>query len=99
MSFPGLRTVFTTRDQVKLLDRRVRPWDDPERWLTRCCCSDDVDYFAAHCLLPDSKLEMDRGGSSQPPTADSVTIDVRRGDCYSDPTIRAQFGFDPSVEN
>lgn len=80
-SFPAARrSLLVSRSEVKLRDRRVTPWvgEDRGRLLHH------VDDFVRDCMLPGSALKA--------ADHDELTVNVRRGDYYSDPVFRAQFG-------
>jgi hypothetical protein len=97
--FPGLRDVVLRRDEIRLTDQRVMPWSAAARakGAARTVASHEqldlagVEDFISAVLLPGSVL-------SEPAFLDSdpnhLVINVRRGDYYSVPEVRAQYGFD-----
>lgn len=96
--FPGLRQVVVLPQEVRFTDRRVRPWSDAARASGRdgaVPLHEQVDVaaverFIRDVVLPGSVLWRDL--ESTP--ADELVVNVRRGDYYSDPKIRAKYGFD-----
>lgn len=82
--FPLLRDELTVpRAQVRFQDRRERPtWDPmPGRFTP-----DERDRFIERYLVP--------SGLFQPAVDDSLVVNIRRGDYYSDPAVRGRFAFD-----
>ena len=97
-AFPGLRALAVTSDQVRFTDQRMMPWSAAAR--ERGAGFTDaphqpidvarVERLVRDHVLPGSPV-LRPGSSGQ----DSVlVVNVRRGDYYSDPEIRAQYGFD-----
>ena len=96
--FPGLRRVALLPEQVRFTDRRASPWSEGARRtgtegsvpLHAPLDVASVEHFVRDLLLSDSALPLTQ-------TADEVgtiVVNVRRGDYYSDPDIREQYGFD-----
>ncbi len=96
--FPELATLCIDKGDVRLTDRRVAPWstagrqhlsDALHRGAVPADPSAPYDHFLTTYLAPGAR----RRGS---PThgGDHLTINVRRGDYYSDPDNRRNFGFD-----
>lgn len=96
--FPGLRQVVLLPGEVRFTDRRVSPWSHAARAngqdgavpLHEQVDIDAVERFIRDVILPGSGLQRD-GAHLR---ADELVVNVRRGDYYSDPEIRAQYGFD-----
>lgn len=94
--FPGLRNVVLRREDVRFTDQRVMPWSAAERARAGRHVSaphepmdvDAVERFIRSILLPGNSLAV----ASE--LADDMVINVRRGDYYSNPEIRLQYGFD-----
>lgn len=97
--FPGLGAVVLDPSEVRFTDRRVRPWSAharaegigdavPEH--------EQVDVRAVETFLRDVVLPGARLTSPvrHEPSQDCLVVNVRRGDYYSDPDIRRQYGFD-----
>ena len=97
--FPGLRTVVLTEDEVRFTDRRLRPWSQAARAsgadgavpLHEAVDVQAVERFLADVVLPGSALLTGRTGLA---VDDALVVNVRRGDYYSNPEIRRQYGFD-----
>lgn len=97
--FPGLRTVVLTADEVRFTDRRLRPWSQAARAsgtggavpLHEPVDVRAVERFLTDVVLPGSML---LSGRSALGSDDALVVNVRRGDYYSDPEIRRQYGFD-----
>ena len=95
--FPTLRPCFLQRHEVRLTDRRVMPWtaaskaaapdEDPYRPIDM----EAVERFLRDVLLPGSVLAAVDSAADGP---DTLVLNVRRGDYYSDPDVRGQYGFD-----
>lgn len=83
--FPELRTRrFLTRDEVRFTDQRAAPWrgersvrPDPDRRTA----------YIKDLLLPGSSV------TEGPTLRGTLVVNVRRGDYYSVPEHRAEFGF------
>ncbi len=94
--FPGLRSISLDRDEVRFFDQRVMPWSAAQRAkLGRHVVAPHapidvvmIERFIRAVLLPGSELP----SSAHP--SDHLVVNVRRGDYYSDPEIRKQYGFD-----
>lgn len=87
-SFPRLREeLFLAPDEVKVTDRRLTPWRDSEQGGFQA--SPVLDSYVRQYLLPDSRfavpLDLD---------PDAVVLNVRRGDYFTIPEARAEFGLD-----
>lgn len=97
--FPGLRAVVLMPGEVRFTDRRVRPWSQAARAagvegavaLHEPVDVSAVERFVRDVLLPGSRLE---AGCEGAVADDALVVNVRRGDYYSDPEIRRQYGFD-----
>ena len=95
-TFPGLRSISLDRNEVRFFDERVMPWSAAQRAkLGRHVVAPHapidiamVERFIRSVLLPGSSLP-----TSVSPS-DHLVVNVRRGDYYSDPEIRKQYGFD-----
>ena len=95
-TFPGLRSISLDRDEVRFFDQRVMPWSAAQRAkLGRHVVAPHapidvvmIERFIRAVLLPGSELP----SSAHP--SDHLVVNVRRGDYYSDPEIRKQYGFD-----
>lgn len=98
-TFPGLRSVVIDRGQVRFTDRRVMPWssahksaeDVSEERPEASIDMQAVHRFLAEVLLPGSPV---MASDFAEPDPDRLVINVRRGDYYSDPDVRGQYGFD-----
>lgn len=96
--FPGLHNVVLLDHQVRFTDRRVAPWSEAARTVGvdgAVALHEQVDVLAVESfvrgvLLPGTTLGSAHG--AQPD--DVLVVNVRRGDYYSDPEIRKQYGFD-----
>ena len=94
--FPGLRRIVLMPDEVRFTDRRVAPWREE----ARAAGTDEavplhepvdiqaVERFLRDVVLPGSSLP------AIPPSEGLMVVNVRRGDYFSDPEIRSQYGFD-----
>lgn len=97
-TFPNLRSLVVERGEVRFTDRRVMPWSSAHQsdWTAEGEETDAIDMgavrrFLEEVLLPDS-LVLAPGFID--PDPDRLVINVRRGDYYSDPEVRGQYGFD-----
>lgn len=96
--FPGLRQVTLLPDQVRFTDQRVAPWSEGARRaggqgtvpMHEPLNIPAVERFLNEVVLLGSSLVT----PETPEDAETLVINVRRGDYYSDPDIRAQYGFD-----
>jgi hypothetical protein len=82
--FPRLRDLTVTRDRMRFHDRRE--WDE-ESWTQRFGIDftrSTLDAFIDSTLVPE--LHEDQG--------ETLVINVRRGDYFSDPTHAARYGWD-----
>jgi Glycosyl transferase family 11 len=82
--FPRLRALTVSRDRMRFHDRRE--WDD-ESWTQRFGVDftrASLDAFIDSTLVPG--LDGDQG--------DTLVINVRRGDYFSDPNHAARYGWD-----
>lgn len=82
--FPGLRELTLTRGELRFHDRRE--WDE-QSWSQRFGIDftrASLDAFIAEALSP--QLDEDHG--------DTLVLNVRRGDYFSDPTHLATYGWD-----
>lgn len=89
---PWLELLPTVRDQLLVLREDVRVWDrrDPswgQRFGEEFTRQQLRDFIRQH-LLPS---ELTRPEAARPR---SVTVNVRRGDYYSDPVFRGRYSFD-----
>lgn len=88
--FPDAQSLATTRDQVRLTDRRLVP--GPLQNFGVDFTTDDLNSFIDQVLLGRT--------SALPALIDNydnrydVTLNVRRGDYYSDPRWRGEYSFD-----
>lgn len=97
--FPGLRSVVLDPSEVRFTDRRVRPWSAHARAEgidDAVAEHEQVDVGAVESFLRDVVLPGARVTPPEHPDLghDSLVVNVRRGDYYSDPEIRLQYGFD-----
>ena len=85
-AFSTLRDELTiSRDQVRIKDKRARSqWDVMPGKFDQ----EDRDWFIGRYLMPSGFFDL------APDTADELTINIRRGDYYSDPDVRGRFSFD-----
>lgn len=98
-TFPALGEVFMPRDEVRFTDQRVMPWSQAARAAgaeRTVAAHEPIDMASVEMLLSTllvPKSVLDRPGFlDQDP--DHVVVNVRRGDYYSVPETRAQYGFD-----
>lgn len=85
--FPAAReALLLRREEVRFRDQRVQPWLEEDRGVDFLA---GMDEFVHRYLLPGSGI-----GKGQ---ANELVINVRRGDYYSDPVFRAQFGIPVEV--
>ncbi len=97
-TFPGMRRYVLERHEVKFTDRRRFPWRetkelrevDPEAGYDSF---DDADFlnFVNEVVIPGSPMSEPGFVDVDP---DLLVINVRRGDHYSVPAIRGEYGFD-----
>lgn len=95
--FPGLRDLVLLADEIRFTDQRLMPWSAASRasGANRAVPShaevdfDAVERFLKRVILPGSALVTE----SRTPD-NTLVVNVRRGDYYSDPEIRLQYGFD-----
>ena len=98
-AFPALGEVALRPDQVRFTDQRVMPWSHAARQQSarRTVAPHEpvdiagVERVISTLLIPRSVLA-DPGFVDVDP--DHLVVNVRRGDYYSVPEIRAQYGFD-----
>jgi hypothetical protein len=98
-TFPSLRSVLVERESVRFTDRRVMPWSSAHQASRSTGAPDEpmpidmaaVGRFLDQVLLPDSPVVTPGFPDADP---DRLVINVRRGDYYSDPDVRGQYGFD-----
>lgn len=84
--FPQARQrILLDRSEVRLLDDRVRPWS-AEPHLDAPYQPESLTEFVREILLP--------GSGITPDDSARLVVNVRRGDYYSVPRIRADFGMD-----
>lgn len=96
--FPGLRQVVLLPEQVRFTDKRMAPWSENARRrgisgavpLHTPVDIAAVERFLRDVVLPGSRLAAKSMERDMP----EMVVNVRRGDYYSDPDIRAQYGFD-----
>lgn len=97
--FPGLRALVVAPEEVRFTDRRAMPWSEAARAKGekdtvpphQPLDMDSVESFVADVLLAEARL------TEHVPVdlpEDALVVNVRRGDYYSDPVIRRQYGFD-----
>lgn len=89
---PWLELLPTVRDRLLIRREDVRPWDrrDPA-WGQRFgeeFTREQLHYFIRRHLLP-SELTAPVGSRGR-----TLTVNVRRGDYYSDPDLRVRYAFD-----
>jgi len=88
--FPDARSMAIARDQIRKTDRRLVP--GPLQHFGVDFTVEDLDSFIHHVILGRSSvlpaLIQDHGGRYD------VTLNVRRGDYYSDPRWRGEYSFD-----
>ena len=96
--FPGLRDYCVERDEVRFTDRRVMPWaslnqaaDRGSHQVEPSIDMKAVRRFLDDVLLPGSPA-LEPGFVHADPNR--LVVNVRRGDYYSDPQVRGQYGFD-----
>lgn len=96
--FPGLRALLVERAEVRFTDRRVMPWSSAHRSdgsseaeAPQAIDMNAVGRFLDDVLLPGSQATTP--GFARPDD-DRLVVNVRRGDYYSDPEVRGQYGFD-----
>ena len=89
--FPRLRDeYFVTEDEAPFLARRVLPWRE-EQTAPTPYRPPALDRYIRHVLLPGSPVAE--------PMADlegALVVNVRRGDYYTVPQHRAEFGMGPA---
>lgn len=96
--FPGLQPIVLRRDEIRFTDRRVFPWSEAARAagaagtvpLHERVDVSAVEHFVRDVLLPGSTLPCNPAEASN----ELLVVNVRRGDYYSDPDNRRQYGFD-----
>ena len=84
--FPRLRDLTVTRDRLRFHDRRE--WNE-DSWSQRFGLDftrSTLDAFIGSALLPELRADEDQG--------ETLVINVRRGDYFSDPTHAARYGWD-----
>jgi len=82
--FPSLRALTIERDRLRFHDRRE--WDE-RSWNQRF--GDEFSREALRAFIADSLVP-----DIEPDRSDTVVINVRRGDYYSNPGLRERYGFD-----
>ena len=90
--FGGLAGYSLAREDVRLTDKRVRPWEreaDGRPWFS----CEQLDAFLVAAGLDESVRRRAEAVGLVPRT-DQLVVNVRRGDYYDNPTYRADFGFD-----
>ena len=95
--FPGLKQVVVRPEEVRFTDRRVAPWSETARRagadgavpLHEPVDITAVGDFLRTMVLPGAALDLDTSGGADT----SLVVNVRRGDYYSDPATREQYGF------
>lgn len=98
-TFPALRSLLVERSEVRFTDRRVMPWSSAHKAATAASDEqpeslidmDAVRRFLDDVLLPGSPVMAPDFADRDP---NLLVINVRRGDYYSDPEVRGQYGFD-----
>ncbi|GAA5108150.1 hypothetical protein GCM10023339_06850 [Alloalcanivorax gelatiniphagus] len=98
---PGLREVVLLPSEVRVSDRRVAPWSEAarSRQVDGAVAPHEpvdvagVERFLREVVLPGSGLGDVVAGPTDPR---ALVVNVRRGDYYSDPEIRRQYGFNVS---
>lgn len=96
---PALRGLVLAPDEIRFTDRRVMPWSESERAgggrdavpPHQPIDLASVEQFLREHVLPGSRLR-EHAVDCLPP--DALVVNVRRGDYYSNPEIRLQYGFD-----
>ena len=83
-AFPGVRPLVIDAPAVKLRDRRDIDWHQDFDRFPRA----HLESFIRERLFAGTRMTL---RDSDPGT---VTVNVRRGDYYSDPALRALYGFD-----
>lgn len=97
--FPALSDVALRRDQIRFTDQRVMPWSQSarERGAQRTVAAHEpidmqaVERLISTTMIPGSVLADPQFVDADP---DHMVVNVRRGDYYSVPENRAQYGFD-----
>lgn len=84
--FPDLRELILPAADLHVFDRRVQDWAQDFRKFN----SPVLETFVERRLLNAPQF----ASRLQAVTAQSVTVNVRRGDYYSDPAFRARYSFD-----
>lgn len=87
--FPTLRRdLFVTEEEIRFTDKRVMPWSEQSSIRT----TDDMEVlpdYVRDAVLPGSPFTQDPGGLD-----DALVVNIRRGDYYSVPEHKAEFGMD-----
>lgn len=82
--FPGVRPLIIDKSAVALRDRRDDRWYQDFDAFPRA----HLESFIRDRLLSDTRIPLQDRDSG------TVTVNVRRGDYYSDPALRKLYGFD-----
>lgn len=82
--FPNVDPLLIDRSEVGLRDRRTKGWHQEFDAFPRS----HFESFIAERLLTSPRLPLSEGND------DCITVNVRRGDYYSNPVFRALYGFD-----